>query len=195
MPALKRKTSGGPAPLFDGGIRALNVGVAEFALSPRAHGASVLELDWRPPAGGDRDLGLLLARLEDDPDDPIGSRVAAANARAVERILAAAGDPATAVILLDVVLGYGAHPDPAGALVPAIEGAIKAAAKGKRRLAFVASVCGTAADPQGLEHQEARLAAAGVLLAPSNAQAARLAASLVGHRPPARHRPSARRQG
>jgi hypothetical protein len=86
-PRLRR--SPGPAPLFPGGIRALNVGVSEFALSPRAHGASVLELDWRPPAGGDRDLGLLLARLEDDGDDPIGARVAAANAQAVERILAA----------------------------------------------------------------------------------------------------------
>jgi len=61
------------APLFEAGMRALNVGVSEFALSPRAYGASVLELDWRPPASGDRDLGLLLARLEDDPDDPIGS--------------------------------------------------------------------------------------------------------------------------
>src|SRR4029453_7899879 len=76
-------------PLFEGGIRALNVGVSEFALSPRAYGATVLELDWRPPAGGDRDLGLLLARLEDDLDDPMGSRVAAANAQAIERILAA----------------------------------------------------------------------------------------------------------
>jgi succinyl-CoA synthetase alpha subunit len=103
-----------------------------------------------------------------------------------ERILAAAEDGATAVILLDVVLGYGAHPDPAGALVPAIEGAIKAASRGKRGLAFVASVCGTPADPQGLERQEAQLAAAGVLLAPSNAQAARLAASLAGQRRPAR---------
>jgi FdrA protein len=105
-----------------------------------------------------------------------------------ERIVAAAQDSATAVILLDVVLGYGAHADPAGALVPAIEAATKAAAKRRRGLAFVASVCGTPADPQGLERQERRLAAAGVLLAPSNAQAARLAASLVGHRPPARRK-------
>jgi hypothetical protein len=89
MPTSKQKPSAGFAPLFDGGIRALNVGVAEFALSPRTYGAAVLELDWRPPAAGDRDLGLLLARLEDDPDDPIGARVAAANKRAVERILAA----------------------------------------------------------------------------------------------------------
>ena len=75
--------------IFPGGIRAFNVGVAEFALSPRAHGATVVDLDWRPPAGGDRALGLLLARLDDDPDDGIGARVAAANTRAVERLLAA----------------------------------------------------------------------------------------------------------
>jgi len=89
MGAARARRAAEPAPLFPGGVRALNVGVSEFALSPRAHGASVLELDWRPPAGGDRELGLLLARLEDDPDDPIGSRVAAANAQAIERILAA----------------------------------------------------------------------------------------------------------
>jgi hypothetical protein len=41
------------------------------------------------PAGGDRELGLLLARLEDDPDDPIGARIQAANATAVERLLGA----------------------------------------------------------------------------------------------------------
>jgi FdrA protein len=46
-----------------------------------------------------------------------------------ERIVTAAKDAETAVILLDVVLGYGAHPDPAGALVPAIEAATRAAAK------------------------------------------------------------------
>ena len=54
-----------------------------------AHGATVLQLDWRPPANGDRELGLLLARLEDDPDDPIGAQVAEANATALSRLLAA----------------------------------------------------------------------------------------------------------
>jgi len=103
-----------------------------------------------------------------------------------ERIVAAAKDGATAVILLDVVLGYGAHADPAGALIPAIAEATRAAAKSGRSLAVVASVCGTPADPQGLAGQEKRLAEAGVLLAPSNAQAARLAASLVANDRPAR---------
>jgi hypothetical protein len=78
-----------PDRLFPGGMRAVNVGVSEFALSPRAHGATVVQLGWRPPAGGERDLGLLVARLEDDPDDAVGARVATANGRAIERILGA----------------------------------------------------------------------------------------------------------
>jgi succinyl-CoA synthetase alpha subunit len=100
-----------------------------------------------------------------------------------ERIVAAAKEPATAVILLDVVLGHGAHPDPAAALAPAIAEARKIASRNQRGLAIVASVCGTGGDPQSLERQEAALTAAGVLLAPSNAGAARLAAALVGADP------------
>jgi hypothetical protein len=84
------KRAGEPrAAIFPGGIRALNVGLAEFVAPARAHGATVLPLAWRPPADGDRELGLLLARLEDDPDDAIGARVRAANMIAVERILGA----------------------------------------------------------------------------------------------------------
>jgi FdrA protein len=96
-----------------------------------------------------------------------------------ERIAAAAAEPTAAVILLDVVLGHGAHPDPAGALIPAVERARKEALDAGRVLVFVASVCGTATDPQDLTMQEDKLAKEGVILAPSNAQAARLAASLA----------------
>jgi hypothetical protein len=96
-----------------------------------------------------------------------------------EHVVAAAEDPTTAVILLDLVLGYGSHPDPAGAIAPAIERAVRTATDGGRQLAVVASVCGTEGDPQGVDVQEATLRSAGVLLAPSNAQAARLAARIV----------------
>jgi succinyl-CoA synthetase alpha subunit len=96
-----------------------------------------------------------------------------------DRIAATAAEPDTAVILLDVVLGYGAHPDPAGALVPAIDLARERHAEAGQGVAFVASICGTPGDPQGLESQEERLRAAGVVLAPSNAEAARLAARLA----------------
>jgi len=86
---MTAKTAKAPVPLFSDGIRAVNVGVVEFALAPRAHGATVVQLDWRPPAAGNRGMGLLQARLEDDPDDPLAVRIAAANARALEKILGA----------------------------------------------------------------------------------------------------------
>jgi FdrA protein len=92
-----------------------------------------------------------------------------------ERIAMAADDPATAIVLLDVVLGYGSHPDPAGELVPVIEAARARATRAGRELIVIGSVCGTSGDPQGLHGQESRLSAAGVRLAPSNARAARLA--------------------
>ena len=96
-----------------------------------------------------------------------------------EHLAAAAADPSTAVILLDVVLGYGSNADPAGALASAIGAARADAAAEGRRFAVVASVCGTSGDPQDLGAQEARLAQAGVILAPSNARAAWLAARIV----------------
>jgi hypothetical protein len=70
------------------GVRAINVGLAGFAEPIRAAGADVISLDWRPPAAGNRQLGLLLAELEDDPLDPVGGTIATANAEAVDRILA-----------------------------------------------------------------------------------------------------------
>jgi FdrA protein len=85
-------------------------------------------------------------------------------------------DEGTAVLLIDLVLGYGAHADPAGELVPAIR-----AVRGRRPLAVVASVCGTDADPQSRAAQVERLRTAGVIVMDSNAQAARLAAMIARH--------------
>jgi FdrA protein len=91
----------------------------------------------------------------------------------IERIAAEAADREVAVLLLDVVLGDGAHPDPAGALAPALKTAVK------RGLAVISSVCGTEADPQVRSRQVKRLKETGVLVAESNAQAARLAAAIA----------------
>lgn len=96
-----------------------------------------------------------------------------------KRILDEASDPETAVILLDVVLGYGAHEDPAGALAPTLREAKKIAERGGRYLPVVASVCGTPQDPQNLTAQEKKLKGAGVVVMPSNAQAARMAALIA----------------
>ena len=96
-----------------------------------------------------------------------------------ERILNEARDPGTAVILLDVVLGYGAHPDPAAEIAPVVREAIARAAEAGRNLCVVGFVCGTPADPQSLSGQEARLREAGMTLTASNAQAVRLAARIA----------------
>jgi len=101
----------------------------------------------------------------------------------VEAIRQAGLEPDVAVLLLDVVLGHGAGPDPAGDLVPAIEAAQAEARARGRDLTVVASVIGTAGDPQGLEPQVARLEAAGAWVLPSNAQAARAAACIAGGEP------------
>jgi FdrA protein len=97
----------------------------------------------------------------------------------VARLATEAADPATAVILLDVVLGYGAHADPAGELALHITAAIESANAAGRVLAIVAFVCGTAEDPQDRQDQIDKLEAAGALVAPNSTEAARWAAALL----------------
>ncbi len=97
----------------------------------------------------------------------------------IRRLLQEARDPQVGVILLDVVIGYGAHPDPASALASAVRKGRVAAAEAGRELVFVASVTGTEGDPQDLTRQMQVLQEAGVILCESNAAAARLCAKIV----------------
>jgi len=92
------------------------------------------------------------------------------------RVREAGRDPAVGVLLVDLVLGRAAHPDPAAPLAAAIRDARAAAAAAGRELTAVGSVIGTEGDPQGLRGQVAALEAAGCLVWPSSAQAARFAA-------------------
>jgi FdrA protein len=88
-------------------------------------------------------------------------------------------DPATAVVLLDLVLGYGSTDDPAGAVAgPIGEGLERAAAAG-RSIKVVASICGTDLDAQDLHAQRRTLEDAGVTVLPTNAAAVRHAIALV----------------
>ena len=95
------------------------------------------------------------------------------------RMMDEAKDPETAVILFDVVLGYGSHDDPAGGIAETATAARELAAAQGRELAFVGFVCGTDGDPQGFAAQERKLRDAGVLLAASNARAVALARELL----------------
>ena len=84
----------------------------------------------------------------------------------------ACADPRIGVLLVDIVLGYGAHSDPAGHLALQL-GALRS------KPLVIASVTGTDADPQGYAAQVAKLASSGVYVAASNAEAARRAAAAV----------------
>jgi succinyl-CoA synthetase alpha subunit len=90
-----------------------------------------------------------------------------------ERILREGADPEVALVLLDFVLGAISSADPAGDLLGAIGAAREAAQHRGGHLCVAASVCGTEEDEQRFDHQVERLEAAGVLVFPSNAQAAR----------------------
>jgi FdrA protein len=89
----------------------------------------------------------------------------------LDRLAAAAADPDVAVIQLDVVLGHGAHPDPAAELAPLIADAPQP---------VVVSLIGAPSDPQGLPEQAETLRSAGAYVFASNAAATRFACSLVG---------------
>jgi FdrA protein len=97
----------------------------------------------------------------------------------LEHIDAAGDDAHTAVVLLDVVLGHGAHGDPAGVVAPACE----QLTGGDDSPAVVASVLGTDDDPQHRAAQRERLRQAGCWVAPTAARAALLATAIAERRP------------
>jgi FdrA protein len=97
----------------------------------------------------------------------------------IRRIMQEARDPEAAVIMLDVVIGYGAHPDPAAELGAAAKQAIELAAKEGRQLIFTASVTGTETDPQCLSRTTKTLEDSGIVVCKSNAAAAHLTAAIL----------------
>jgi len=92
-----------------------------------------------------------------------------------ERIERESEDPEIAVMMLDVMLGHGSHPDPAGAVLPAIASAQDKAGKRGGNLTVVAEVVGTDRDFQNFSLQKRKLEEQGVIVAPSNLQMARIA--------------------
>jgi FdrA protein len=89
-----------------------------------------------------------------------------------ERFEREAADGAVGAVAVDVVLGQGAHPDPAAELAPLVAGA-PAIREGS--VHAIVSLCGAAGDPQRLDDQRAALSEAGATVTRSNAHAARLA--------------------
>lgn len=97
----------------------------------------------------------------------------------IRRLMEEADDPEVAVILLDVVIGFGSHPDPASELGPAIAEAKAKAEKAGRYLEVVAVCTGTEEDPQKLSHQIRQLKQGGAWVETSNEAAVRYAGQII----------------
>ena len=83
-------------------------------------------------------------------------------------------DEKTAVILVDVVLGFGSYKDPAGAVAESVREIRQRLSKEGKDVVVIASVCGTDLDSQDLNRSIEKLEAEGIIVLPSNAQAVRL---------------------
>jgi succinyl-CoA synthetase alpha subunit len=83
-------------------------------------------------------------------------------------------DGQVAVVLVDVVLGFGSHLDPAAEVATSITAVRENLSKKGKDVFVVASITGTVGDPQGLNESRETLEKAGIVVMPSNAQAVRL---------------------
>ena len=97
------------------------------------------------------------------------------------RLVEEARDRDVAIVMMDVMLGYGSHPDPAGAMLGAIREARQIAKSDGRSIPILAHVCGTEQDPQPLSQQIKKLEEAGVHVFPTNAMMA-IAGALIARR-------------
>ncbi|HOW27379.1 MAG TPA: acyl-CoA synthetase FdrA [Elusimicrobiota bacterium] len=95
-----------------------------------------------------------------------------------EKILSEYADPETGMLVVDVVLGYGSHPDMAGAVVRSIE---EARERSPRPVVLAATLCGTEDDPQDYEKQRRTLEDAGVFVFPSNVSMVKFIVSVMSH--------------
>ncbi len=133
-----------------------------------------LEAAWALPAPPDGHLCLDLGEEEYTRGRP--HPMIDPEAR-LELLRDQASDPSVAVVLLDVVIGDGSHPDPAAMLAPTAAEIVKSGA------AVVAYVLGTDRDPQGFERQRSIMRESGCVVAETNARAALAAAALVNRDP------------
>jgi len=172
LPASRTAVRG----LFSGGTLCYESMVVVSGLLGPVHSNTPLRSGWGLPAPQGAHICLDLGEEEFTRGKPHPMIDPAAR---TELIREQARDPSTAAIVLDVVLGFGAHDDPASVLAPACE-EVAASADGPVVIAYV---LGTDRDPQGFRAQSDRLERAGCLLAPTSARSALMAAAIASRRP------------
>jgi FdrA protein len=171
-PTVRMGPGGWLRGLYSGGTLCIEASVIAAAGLGTVRSNAPLRPEWTVSTGTDGHVVLDLGADEYTLGRPhpmldLGPRLAM-----LER---EAADPRTAVLLLDVVLGHGAHPDPSADLAPAI----RAALQRPEPLSVVVALVGTPDDPQGLTRQASALCDAGAEVYLSNATAARRATTVA----------------
>ena len=161
--------------LFSGGTLCYEALVILSGILGPVYSNTPLRKGWGLPAPDDAHVCLDLGEEEFTKGRP--HPMIDPEAR-LEHLRVEGARPDVAVVLLDVVLGYGSHPDPAQVFAP-VCAEIRAGGRGP---AVVAYVLGTDADPQGLDGQRAALAEAGCIVPPTAGRAALAAAALAARR-------------
>src|SRR5581483_7245554 len=151
--------------LFSGGTLCYEALVILSGILGPVYSNTPLRKGWGLPAPDDAHVCLDLGEEEFTKGRP--HPMIDPEAR-LEHLRGEGAKPDVAVVLLDVVLGYGSHPDPAQVFAPVCAD-IRAGGRGP---AVVAYVLGTDADPQGLAAQRATLADAGCIVPPTAGRAA-----------------------
>ncbi len=175
-----------PAPAPGGSLRGLFAGGTlcdeAMLIASETLGEVLSNIPLRPEwAVGDdlRSPGHLMVDFGDDALTQGRAHPMIDQRTRIDRMAAEGADPTCSVLLLDVVLGHAANPDPAAELAPAVAAARSRAADDGRELAVVVSLCATHDDPQEPRRQAELLHEAGASVWLSNAAAARHAVTLV----------------
>lgn len=171
--------------LYSGGTLAYEAQLILRDLLPGLYSNAPLQKEWRLPKAT-VSQGHTIVDLGEDEFTVGRLHPMMDNELRIRRLAQEASDPETAVILLDVVLGFGAHEDPASELAPAIADALARARAAGRHLEVIAAVIGTEQDPQNLDRQLFMLHEAGATVTTHHAEAVmragELAAKLGGNR-------------
>ena len=162
------------AGLFSGGTLAYEAMVIASRHIGPVYSNTPLDPSWSRPAPPDGHLCLDLG--EEEFTQGLPHPMIDPEAR-TDRLRDLASDESVAAVLIDVVIGDGAHPDPAAVLAPAAAEVVASGA------AVVAYVLGTDQDPQGFERQRSTMRQAGCVVAETGARAALAAAALVNRDP------------
>lgn len=170
MPRTRRRLVG----LFSGGTLCYEaMSIATQHIGP-IHSNTPLDKSWTLPAPDGAHICLDLGEEEYTVGRP--HPMIDPEAR-IDWMLKQVDDPTIAVVLIDVVIGDGAHPNPAGLLAPVAARIVEAGAM------VVAYVLGTERDPQSFHVQRDLLTSAGCIVTATAARAALAAAAIVNRDP------------